>query len=220
MQNFHFPTIWLILKNPQICCISIIWLVAISSLLHLMHAHASTLATSLIRVKNNSPILLITLVVWNIGMKKMKERSKTSNWTVNHFFSTFVNPLLAWMLNFYVWLQSNWTVNHFFSTFVNPLLAWMLNFYVWLQNRKNSKFGVNTINSLVYIRYSRVSLFEPWQNNLTILREELYFVQGFIDIEAWLLLIFFICLHNYTLHCHILALKAPIPQNGQTHSNN
>ena len=192
MQNFHFPTIWLIAKNTQICCISIIWLVAISSLLHLMHAHASTLATSLIRVKNNSPILLITLVVWNIGMKKMKERSKTSNWTVNHFFSTFVNPLLAWMLNF----------------------------YVWLQNRKNSKFGVNTINSLVYIRYSRVSLFEPWQNNLTILREELYFVQGFIDIEAGLLLIFFICLHNYTLHCHILALKAPIPQNGQTHSNN
>ena len=157
-----------------------------------MHAHASTLATSLIRVKNNSPILFITLVVWNIGMKKMKERSKTSNWTVSHFFSTFVNPLLAWMLYF----------------------------YVWLQNRKNSKFGVNTINSLVYIRYSRVSLFEPWQNNLTILREELCFVQRFIDIEAWLLLIFFICLHNYTLHCHILALKAPIPQNGQTHSNN
>ena len=49
--------------------------------------------------------------------------------------------------------------------------------------------------SLVYIKRSRVFLNEPLQNNLTILRENC-FVQGLIEIEDWLLLIFFICLKN------------------------
>ena len=53
------------------------------SLLHLMHAsactHASTLATNLMHVKNSMHhFLFITLIVWNIGMKKIKERSTAS----------------------------------------------------------------------------------------------------------------------------------------------
>ena len=81
-----------------------------------------------------------SFIVWDIGMKKVKERSKTSNWMVDHFSLTFVNLSLAWM--FYL--------------------------LVWLQNKgENSKFGVNTIISLAYIKRSRVSLLEPWQNNVS-----------------------------------------------------
>ena len=54
------------------------------SLLHLMYAiaceHSSTRATSLMRVKNSMhQYLLMRLIVWDIRMKKMIERSKTSN---------------------------------------------------------------------------------------------------------------------------------------------
>ena len=53
------------------------------SLLHLMHAsahtHASTLATSLIQIKNSMYHLLMTLIVQDIGVKKKTDRSKTSN---------------------------------------------------------------------------------------------------------------------------------------------
>ena len=39
-------------------------------------------------------------------MKKMKERSETSNWRVDHFSLIFVNLSLAWNLYFYEWLQN------------------------------------------------------------------------------------------------------------------
>ena len=42
-------------------------------------AHASTRATSVMRGKNNVQLLFMTLIVWDIGMEKMKERTKTSN---------------------------------------------------------------------------------------------------------------------------------------------
>ena len=67
----------------------------------------------------------------------MKERTKTSNWMVDHFSSTFFNLSLAWMLYFHVWLQNN---------------------------RGNSKFGENTILIMAYIKRSHVSLLEQWQN--------------------------------------------------------
>ena len=38
------------------------------------HAHASTRATSLMRVKNSVRNLFMTLFVWDIGMMKMKEQ--------------------------------------------------------------------------------------------------------------------------------------------------
>ena len=53
------------------------------------HTHASTRAASLIRVKAARAILLfmrfMTLIVWDIGAKKMKKRTKTSNLIVDHF---------------------------------------------------------------------------------------------------------------------------------------
>ena len=48
------------------------------SLIHLMHviahAQASTRATSLMHVKNSWCHLFMTLIVWDIGMMKMKEQ--------------------------------------------------------------------------------------------------------------------------------------------------
>ena len=48
------------------------------SLLHLMCtiacAHASTHAASSMCVKNSTCHLCLTIIVWNIGMNKMKER--------------------------------------------------------------------------------------------------------------------------------------------------
>ena len=82
--------------------------ICIHSLLHLMRAiasaHASTRATSLMRVKNSMrhSLRLMTLIIWDIGTKKMKERTKTSNLTVDHFSLTFVSL----MLYFHVWLQN------------------------------------------------------------------------------------------------------------------
>ena len=38
------------------------------------HAHASTRATSLMRVKNSMRHLFMTLIVWDTGMMKMKEQ--------------------------------------------------------------------------------------------------------------------------------------------------
>ena len=48
----------------------------------------------------------MTLIVWDIGAKKIWERTKTSNLIVDHFSSTFVNLLLDWMLYFHVRLQN------------------------------------------------------------------------------------------------------------------
>ena len=80
------------------------------SLLHLMraivHAHARTCTTSLMRVKNCMCHLFVILIVWDIWIKKMKERSETSNWIVDHFSFIFVNLLLTWNLYFHVRLQN------------------------------------------------------------------------------------------------------------------
>ena len=51
-----------------------------------------------------SPLLFITLIVWDIAMKKMKEKSKVLNWIVTIFLQPFVDLSLAWMLCFQVWL--------------------------------------------------------------------------------------------------------------------
>ena len=81
----------------------------------------------------------MTLIVWNIGMKKMKQRAKASNWIIDHFSLIFV------ILSF----------------------AWMLYFHVLYDFRIREKFWVNTIISLIYSKYSCVSLLELWQNNLS-----------------------------------------------------
>ena len=87
------------------------------------------------------------LIAWDIGMKKMKERSETSNWIVDHFLKFFVNLSLAWILYF----------------------------DVWLQNGKMGKlFGVNAIINLAYINHCSVSILEACQmyiqNSVTLLR--------------------------------------------------
>ena len=50
-----------------------------NSLLHLMRAIACAHATSLMHVKNSMRRFFLTLIVWDIGMKKIKEKTKTSN---------------------------------------------------------------------------------------------------------------------------------------------
>ena len=50
--------------------------------------------------------MFMTLIVWDIGTKKIKERTKTSNLVIDHFSLTFVNLSLAWMLYFHVWIQN------------------------------------------------------------------------------------------------------------------
>ena len=46
----------------------------------------------------------MTFIVWDIGTKKVKERTETTNLVVDHFSLTFVDLSLAWMF-FHVWLQ-------------------------------------------------------------------------------------------------------------------
>ena len=91
------------------------------SLLHLMCAnactHASTRTISLMHVKN-SRLLFMTPVVWYIEMKKMKERTKTSNWTVDNFSLTFV-ILHAWLQNKGKILSLEWIIQS----------AWDINIY-------------------------------------------------------------------------------------------
>ena len=41
--------------------------------------------------KQHTPLLFTAFIVWGIGTKKMKERTKTSNLIVDHFSLTFVN---------------------------------------------------------------------------------------------------------------------------------
>ena len=48
----------------------------------------------------------MTLIVWDIGTKKMKERTKTSNLIVDHFSLTFVNLSLASTFYFHLRLQN------------------------------------------------------------------------------------------------------------------
>ena len=45
-------------------------------------------------------------MVWDIGTKKMRERTNTSNLIDDHFSLTFVNHSPAWVLYFHVWLQN------------------------------------------------------------------------------------------------------------------
>ena len=60
-------------------------------------------AQSHMHMPAHAPLLFI--FVWDIEMKKI-ERTKTSNWMVDHFSLTFVKLSLAWMLYFPVWLQN------------------------------------------------------------------------------------------------------------------
>ena len=99
------------------------------------HMHASTCATSLMDIKNS------TVVLWDNEMKKMKQRSKASNWMIDRFSLIFVILSFAWMLYFHV----------------------LYDFRI----REKLEFGVNTIISLIYSKYSCLSLLEPVQNNLS-----------------------------------------------------
>ena len=65
------------------------------------------------------PPLAITLIVRDIGMKKMKERSETSNWIVDHFSLIFVNLSLAYLLYFHVWLQNKEKTLYLESIYTN-----------------------------------------------------------------------------------------------------
>ena len=58
-------------------------------------AHASTRATSSIHVENSTHHLDLSLIVWDIGTKKMKTKTKTSNVIVDRFSLTFVNLSLT-----------------------------------------------------------------------------------------------------------------------------
>ena len=49
--------------------------------------------------------MFMTLIVWDMATKKMKERTNASNLIVDHFSFTFVKLSLAGMLHFYQWLQ-------------------------------------------------------------------------------------------------------------------
>ena len=48
----------------------------------------------------------MTPIVYNIGTKKMKERTKALNLIVYQFSLMFVNILLTSRLYFHVWLQN------------------------------------------------------------------------------------------------------------------
>ena len=62
---------------------------------------------------------------------------------------------------------SNWIIDHFSLIFVILSFAWMLYFHVLYDFRIREKFWVNTIISLICSKYSSVSLLEPGQNNLS-----------------------------------------------------
>ena len=85
------------------------------------------------------PLMFMTLIVWDIGIKKMKERTTTSNLIDDHFSLTFVNLSLAWMFYFHVSLQNKGK------------------FLVWREYY--NQFGT--------YQPSDVSLFEPRQSILT-----------------------------------------------------
>ena len=71
----------------------------IDSFFHLMHAiahaHQHTCHQFDACKKQHTSLLLMTLFVWDIGTKKRKERTKTSDVIVDHFSLIFVSFLLA-----------------------------------------------------------------------------------------------------------------------------
>ena len=50
--------------------------------------------------------MFMTLIVWDIGTKKIKEKTKKSNLIVDHFSLTLINLSLPSMLYLNVWLQN------------------------------------------------------------------------------------------------------------------
>ena len=83
------------------------------------------------------PFLFMSLIVWDIGTKKMKEQIiKFDSWPLT---LTSVNPSLVWMFYFCIWLQNKGK------------------FLVW--SEYYNQFGI--------YQPSNVSLLEPQQNNLS-----------------------------------------------------
>ena len=109
------------------------------SLLHLMCAIARAHASTC--ATSLMGIKNSALVLWDNEMKKMKQRSQASNWMIDRFSLIFVILSFAWMLYFHV----------------------LYDFRI----REKLEFGVNTIISLIYSKYSCLSLLEPVQNNLS-----------------------------------------------------
>ena len=61
---------------------------------------------------------------------------------------------------------SNWILDYFSLIFIILLFTWMFYFHVLYDFRIRGEFWVNTIISLIYSKYSSVSLLESGQNNL------------------------------------------------------
>ena len=108
----------------------------------------------------------MTLIAWDIGAKKIKERTKTSNLIAGHFTLTFVNFSIAWILYYHVWLQNK------------------VKFLVWSE----------CYNQFVIYQPSCVSLLEPWQNNLSNPEPYLEIEDGvFWESSQWLKAVNFFC---------------------------
>ena len=60
---------------------------------------------------------------------------------------------------------SDWIVDHFSLIFVNLLLAWMMNFYVWIQNKGKFLVWIEYYNQFGIYQPSCVFLLEPRQSN-------------------------------------------------------
>ena len=108
----------------------------------------------------------MTLIAWDIGAKKIKERTKTSNLIAGHFTFTFVNFSIAWILYYHVWLQNKGQ------------------FLVWSE----------CYNQFVIYQLSCVSLLEPWQNNLSNPEPYSEIEDGvFWESSQWLKAVNFFC---------------------------
>ena len=69
------------------------------------HTHFSIPSTNLMCVKN----ITCHFCLWHLLSGTLEQRQKKEQLIiliVDHFSLTFVNPLLAWMLYFHVWLQN------------------------------------------------------------------------------------------------------------------
>ena len=106
------------------------------------HTHFSIPATSLMCVKNITHHFCLWHLLSGTLEQRQQKKEQLIILIVDHFSLTFVNPLLAWMLYFHVWLQNKAKV-----------LVW---------RKYYNQFGIH--------QPSCVSLLELQQSNLSIPR--------------------------------------------------